>query len=545
MLPLPARGKAGMDMTGDRSRDPEPPVGRDTPAQTPGRKPEAPPGADARQPASARDGVVEGTPRGEVIDIGYTGDPDGDRIDAGDAILPGAGPDDDVVIAGRGDDIVRAGRGDDEVHGGPGDDRIAGEAGDDALHGGTGDDVILGGTGNDRIEGDDGDDALYGGAGDDDLNGGGGDDRLFGEDGDDTLTGGTGDDRLEGGDGSDVLSGNAGDDALFGGAGDDLLAGADGDDLLKGGAGDDRLFGGAGKDRLHGGAGNDVLEGGEGRDLLFGEADRDVFRDVGVGDVVSGGACGDDHDTLDLTGAAPAGGSLRVDVTGSDSDGNGFDGRVEFFDAGGNRTGSLTFTNIERIVPCFTPGTLIATPEGSRPVETLRAGDRVITRDNGPQEIRWIGATRIGPGELARAPHLRPVFLRAGALGNGLPERDMQVSPQHRVLIADNRAALYFEEREVLVAARHLLDGAAVSRVAPEALVYIHFMFDQHELVLSNGAWTESLQPGDHTLAGMGGPQRDEILGLFPELGTQAGRKRYVSARKSLKRHEALLLTLG
>jgi len=71
---------------------------------------------------------------------------------------------------------------------------------------------------------------------------------------------------------------------------------------------------------------------------------------------------------------------------------------------------------------------------------------------------------------------------------------------------------------------------------------YIHFMFDQHEVVLSNGAWTESFQPGDHSLKGIGNSQRQEIFELFPELETDSGRQDYTSARRTLRKHEAELL---
>jgi hypothetical protein len=73
-------------------------------------------------------------------------------------------------------------------------------------------------------------------------------------------------------------------------------------------------------------------------------------------------------------------------------------------------------------------------------------------------------------------------------------------------------------------------------------VTYIHFMFAQHEVVLSDGAWTESFQPGDLSLKGVGNAQRNEILELFPELKTQEGLKAYSAARRSLKKHEARLL---
>lgn len=196
----------------------------------------------------------------------------------------------------------------------------------------------------------------------------------------------------------------------------------------------------------------------------------------------------------------------------------------------------------ERVTPCFTPGTLIATPRGERLVENLRVGDRVITRDNGIQEIRWFGHNAMGQEDLSHAAHLQPILIRQGALGNGLPERDMMVSPNHRVLVANDKTALYFEDREVLVAAKHLTGLTGIDAIVTTAVTYIHFMFNQHEVVLSDGAWTESFQPVDQSLRGLDNAQRNEIFELFPELRTQEGQKAYPSARRELKEREARML---
>jgi len=118
----------------------------------------------------------------------------------------------------------------------------------------------------------------------------------------------------------------------------------------------------------------------------------------------------------------------------------------------------------------------------------------------------------------------------------------MMVSPQHRLLINNDRAALYFEEREVLAAAKHLTGMEGVDSVEASSISYIHFMFDQHEVVLSNGSWTESFQPGEQVLDGMGNAQRNEIFELFPELAEKDGLDGYQAARRSLKKHEARLL---
>ncbi|MEM7598308.1 MAG: Hint domain-containing protein [Pseudomonadota bacterium] len=199
--------------------------------------------------------------------------------------------------------------------------------------------------------------------------------------------------------------------------------------------------------------------------------------------------------------------------------------------------------SLPNVVPCFTPGTVIATPFGEKSVETLSVGDRVLTRDNGLQEIRWIGTSRLSAQDLKNAPDLRPVLIRSGALEHGLPEADILVSPWHNVLIQSASTRAFFDENEVLAAAADLtgIDGVDVSEV-PE-VTYIHFMFDRHEVVLSNGFWSESLRPDDAVMASLGQAQRQQIFKLFPELRDVEGRKAYQSARRALTRNECRLLT--
>ncbi len=506
----------------------------------------------------------------------------------------------DQVFGDAGDDILHGGNQADMLDGGTGDDLIYGNAGDDEITGGDGSDTVHGGNGNDTIDTSgsapasdygwpgvvppdadpfDDRDTVYGNAGDDRIStgddqdyidGGTGNDTIDGGLDDDTILGGTGDDTIIGGHGSDDIDGGAGDDVIWGGLGagtdafnipdvdvpGDPFPGPDpvtdnGIDVIHGGAGNDtiygqddadELYGDEGDDTIDGGIDNDLIDGGAGNDTLLGGADEDTFVNLNAGDTVDGGSDGVDHDILDLTGSAPAGGSLHVTVTGPDSNGNGVDGFVTYYDATGAVTGTLNFTEIEEIIPCFTPGTMIATPKGERPVESLREGDRIITRDNGIQEIRWIGEKKMTWQDFARAEHLKPILIRAGALGGGLPERDILVSPNHRVLVANDRTALYFEEREVLVAAKHLVDNKGIVRVDAMGTSYIHFMFDHHEVVLSNGAWTESFQPGDYSLKGLGNAQRAEIFELFPELEQREGIAGYTAARRTLKKHEAKIL---
>ena len=118
--------------------------------------------------------------------------------------------------------------------------------------------------------------------------------------------------------------------------------------------------------------------------------------------------------------------------------------------------------------PCFTPGTQIATPRGLRLIENLRIGDPVVTRDNGIQHVRWAGLRGFGPEDLGRASHLQPVLVLKNSLGAGVPERDMLVSPNHRLLVSNDKALVYFDEPEVLVAAKHLTGRAeALMRLKP------------------------------------------------------------------------------
>ena len=173
-------------------------------------------------------------------------------------------------------------------------------------------------------------------------------------------------------------------------------------------------------------------------------------------------------------------------------------------------------------------------------VEDLTEGCAVLTRDNGFQPIRWIGRRDLSGAELAADARFAPVRIARGALGNGLPMRDALVSPQHRMLIAGSRAELLFGEHEVLVAACHMVGMAGIERVQPpEGVSYLHILFDQHEIVQADGAWSESFQPGAQTLNGLGRAQRAEILALFPALADDLT---YPAARLKLKSREARVL---
>ena len=206
----------------------------------------------------------------------------------------------------------------------------------------------------------------------------------------------------------------------------------------------------------------------------------------------------------------------------------------------------LTFLNPDfavvtpAVVPCFVTGSEVLTPAGLRPVEALCPGDRVLTRDNGAMPVVRVLRRRLSAAILAARPELRPLRVRAGALGDGLPAHDVWVSPQHRLLVTSPRAELYCGEHEVLVPAAQLVGMPGIDRAAAGPVEYVHLLFEGHELVCSGGLWSESFQPGQRTLAGFGAEQRAELQALFPEL--TAGAPAFPAARATLRRRETALI---
>ena len=188
-------------------------------------------------------------------------------------------------------------------------------------------------------------------------------------------------------------------------------------------------------------------------------------------------------------------------------------------------------------VPCFVAGTLIATPDGERAAETLMPGDLVLTQDDGPQPLRWIGSRTV-----AATGKFAPIHIRAGTFGT---HRDLLVSPLHRVLIRDSLAEILFGEAEVLVAARDLVNDRSVTRREGGQVEYVHLMFDRHQVVFSEGLGTESFLPGPQTNDSFEPEIVDEICALFPEIDRETGIGYSPTARPALKQYEAEILRSG
>ncbi len=205
---------------------------------------------------------------------------------------------------------------------------------------------------------------------------------------------------------------------------------------------------------------------------------------------------------------------------------------LRFTEIGNDNSLGALLDNVS-IIACFLRGTHIETASGLQRIEELSVGDRVRTKDHGFQPIRWIGAsTCAAKGEMA------PILIRKGALGN---ERDLKVSPNHRMLLADWRAEMLFGEPEVLAPAKALVNDHSIMRAEGGEAQYFHMMFDQHEIVFSEGVASESFYPEAEVLNAFEAATRDEILSLFPELATQ-GERYGPPARPTLDAAEISLL---
>lgn len=193
-------------------------------------------------------------------------------------------------------------------------------------------------------------------------------------------------------------------------------------------------------------------------------------------------------------------------------------------------------------VICFTPGTRIETPQGPRLVEELREGDRVQTKDNGSQPVLWIGQRRMSGARLFAMPHLRPVRIRAGGLGIGQPDRELLVSPEHRMLIRGAVARSLFNTPEVLVSAKDLVNGTSIAiDMGVREVSYIHILLPRHQVLWANGIETESFHPASAALSALGAEDRARLLEIDPMLAQQP--EAYGAfARRNLSASEAAIL---
>ncbi|RPE72188.1 Hint domain-containing protein [Pacificibacter maritimus] len=187
-------------------------------------------------------------------------------------------------------------------------------------------------------------------------------------------------------------------------------------------------------------------------------------------------------------------------------------------------------------IPCFTPGTRFIAAQGPMQVENVKIGDRLLTRDSGMQTVIWVGYRDLSLAELIANPSLRPIHIARDSLGDGLPVRDMMVSPQHRFLVRGADLELQSGEYEMLVPAKALLGRPGIT-MAMQPTRYIHVLFERHEVVLSDDTWTESFQPAAKMVDSMDRKVQSELLSLFPCLQNSSAHA-FDAARATLAPHE-------
>jgi hypothetical protein len=173
-------------------------------------------------------------------------------------------------------------------------------------------------------------------------------------------------------------------------------------------------------------------------------------------------------------------------------------------DAANLTTASDNVNGTDLSIACFRRGTLIRTDRGDVAIEDLALGDRVITLSGEAQPIRWIGRRSYDGRFIAGNRGVLPICISANALADGLPARDLWVSPGHAVLIDS-----------VLVPAEYLLNGATiVQEQYVEQLEYLHIELNEHAILIAEGAPSESYIDCDNRLMFANGA---EYEGLYPD----------------------------
>ena len=177
------------------------------------------------------------------------------------------------------------------------------------------------------------------------------------------------------------------------------------------------------------------------------------------------------------TQAVSAGAGQIISLAGLDDAGSGHDGYVTLTDAAGNVSGPSS-----NFVICFMPGTRIATPDAEVAVEALKIGDLVRTADGADAPVRWIGRQTVST-RFADPLRVLPIRIRAGALAENLPVRDLLLSPGHAVLL-----------NNCLIQAGALVNGASIVRdhQVPEIFTYYHIELADHALILAEGVAAET-----------------------------------------------------
>lgn len=252
---------------------------------------------------------------------------------------------------------------------------------------------------------------------------------------------------------------------------------------------------------LNSGNSNFALDGGAGTGTLTNGAvfaETQSLNEAGSGNVVIGNA--------DIAGS-----DGTITMKFDEETGNGEE-------AHGNETVGLVGFEIGLLL-CFGADTLIETETGPHRCGDLQPGVRVLGADGSWKILRRVFQRQVTFQDMTDDPKLRPVRIAAGSLGQGLPHRDLLVSRQHRMLVASKIADRMFGGTEVLVPAIRLTVLPGIELVQPEdGIAFVHLLFDSHEVIIAEGAPSESLFTGPEALKAIPADSREEMWSLFPQL---------------------------
>jgi hypothetical protein len=217
----------------------------------------------------------------------------------------------------------------------------------------------------------------------------------------------------------------------------------------------------------------------------------------------------------------------------------GFDLESWYWDNGGGPSSPNAFWTSDQDAQefqyvCYAEGTLIETPGGSQPIEALRIGDLVQTLDNGPKPICWLRQDLQPLDAIEKDKY--PVLITASALGSRRPERDLIVSPQHRILVGGTGQLQGRFESEAFAPAKSLTKLKGIRHMkGKRQIVWCHIAFDRHEVITANGCLSESLLLGPMVVNGLTAVERQRVIDIFGPAPTPDAALNGPLARECLK----------
>ena len=131
--------------------------------------------------------------------------------------------------------------------------------------------------------------------------------------------------------------------------------------------------------------------------------------------------------------------------------------------------------------PCYAKGTLILTARGEVAVEHLTTEDSVVTAAGARLPVQWIGFREVNCRTHPSPSSVHPIRVSAGAFGDGLPRRDLVLSPEHAIF-----------RLGVLIPIRHLVNGTTIVQEEVETVSYWHVELPRHDVILAEGLPAES-----------------------------------------------------